>query len=406
MKRLCALLLLLIFLLPSGTMQAEGGAARLEGDGYLSPEDAVTAYLDAMNRGDVGGMLSTFAIETYVDHVDGLLMVRSAGAYTASRTDAIPVNNPFANAMMPYARYGGLATQLQQMYAAYSFDPINPVMLRSLDDLQDFENRFLQSPLGDLIGHVEFVEWINPVQLTQGMLLKTQVLRSMAQKAAYLNADDLVEVIAHIRVSSMDGLQFMLCAKYGDRWYNADFIVFSAMIMGISPMRQVLTLTQSPEEWQSLASQLSGNDYQDACSQWNATRNSTLAGTRWQLTKLTAPGYEVFADGEAAESSVEKGVWAEMHFLGCGGGLVIIRGSKAARQELAMNRGDAYVFCAWSEPDGSLAMADLKPMNKEDISISPDQITVEMKKDLFSLFGQPTITLQLDNGIQATFEKR
>ena len=40
---------------------------RFEGEGYESPEEAVAAYLEAMRNGDVAGMLSTFAIETYVE---------------------------------------------------------------------------------------------------------------------------------------------------------------------------------------------------------------------------------------------------------------------------------------------------------------------------------------------------
>ena len=47
---------------------AESG--RLEGAGYDTPEEALLAYIDALNRGDVGGMLSTFALESYVEHAD------------------------------------------------------------------------------------------------------------------------------------------------------------------------------------------------------------------------------------------------------------------------------------------------------------------------------------------------
>ena len=45
-----------------GYRPAYGGS--LEGPGYDSPEEAVTAYLEAMKNGDARGMLSTFAIET------------------------------------------------------------------------------------------------------------------------------------------------------------------------------------------------------------------------------------------------------------------------------------------------------------------------------------------------------
>ena len=52
---------------PSKDPSSDG---RMEGSGFASPEDAVTAYLEAMKAGDLSGMLSTFAIETYIQNVD------------------------------------------------------------------------------------------------------------------------------------------------------------------------------------------------------------------------------------------------------------------------------------------------------------------------------------------------
>lgn len=65
----------------NGNFCMECGAARprvstpetefmCEGAGFDSPYDAVQSYIDALNAGDVSAMLSTFAIETYVDNMD------------------------------------------------------------------------------------------------------------------------------------------------------------------------------------------------------------------------------------------------------------------------------------------------------------------------------------------------
>lgn len=46
------------------------GAGKVEGRGYGSPEEAVLAYAEALQAGDVKKILKTFAIETYVDNYD------------------------------------------------------------------------------------------------------------------------------------------------------------------------------------------------------------------------------------------------------------------------------------------------------------------------------------------------
>ena len=43
------------------------GAGKVEGRGYGSPEEAVLAYAEALQAGDVKKILKTFAIETYVE---------------------------------------------------------------------------------------------------------------------------------------------------------------------------------------------------------------------------------------------------------------------------------------------------------------------------------------------------
>ena len=54
----------------------------MEGPGYDSPEEAVTAYLEAMKKGDARGMLSTFAIETYVAEMDAQAYLERMWAFT------------------------------------------------------------------------------------------------------------------------------------------------------------------------------------------------------------------------------------------------------------------------------------------------------------------------------------
>ena len=73
---------------------------KCEGAGFDSPDDAVQSYIDALNAGDVPAMLSTFAIETYVDNMDAveaidrIRSVNTAGYYT------VPVVGPYIRGIL------------------------------------------------------------------------------------------------------------------------------------------------------------------------------------------------------------------------------------------------------------------------------------------------------------------
>ena len=47
---------------------AENG--KIEGDGFATPEEAITAFAEALQEGDLDKMISTFAIESYCERYD------------------------------------------------------------------------------------------------------------------------------------------------------------------------------------------------------------------------------------------------------------------------------------------------------------------------------------------------
>ena len=65
-----------------------------EDAGFDSPYDAVQSYIDALNAGDVSAMLSTFAIETYVDNMDAAEAIDRIRSINASAYYTVPVVGP------------------------------------------------------------------------------------------------------------------------------------------------------------------------------------------------------------------------------------------------------------------------------------------------------------------------
>ena len=63
--------------------------------GLKDKYDAVQSYIDALNAGDVSAMLSTFAIETYVDNMDAAEAIDRIRSINASAYYTVPVVGPY-----------------------------------------------------------------------------------------------------------------------------------------------------------------------------------------------------------------------------------------------------------------------------------------------------------------------
>ncbi|MBO4926517.1 MAG: hypothetical protein J5472_08560 [Clostridia bacterium] len=398
MKRMLTLLLALSLLLPCIGALSEGG--RLEGEGFASPEDAVTAYLDAMNRGDVGEMLSTFALETFAEHVIPEMYNRRLGMFSMQSFSGVPITDEYSRSLAANARYGMLAESLMQQYieagAALQGMTIAPL---GTEEMQRIRNGFAASPMRETAGRVEFVKWVSPVALTGGRIAMPMNRLNSATQRAYAGADDLMEMAAHIRVNGVDGLLLMGCAKYGDRWYNLEFGGLTGSIMGLNRYEQILKLLTTTEDMQ-LALAMAANTFPDVTARWEACRESGLPGTKWALTEMNVPGVTVRADADAALGDAGQSVWAELKLYGTCGGLVTIRVSPALQEALQMPYDSSCVGIAWQAADGKMETDMIRAMVKNDIQLNFEECTGSLEP------GADRIVFRFADGTEAVFAKQ
>ena len=118
MKRFCSLaicmVLLVSFVLPVS-------AVTYEGAGFSSPEEAVEAYLEYMNQGDIQGMLSCFAIESYVEHMDPEAYLTYIGGVNVAIFTGSPTKTEYMNDLLAARRYGKLSDTLLRCFLKYTF---------------------------------------------------------------------------------------------------------------------------------------------------------------------------------------------------------------------------------------------------------------------------------------------
>ena len=200
----------------------------LEGPGYDSAEEAALAYIEAFNAGDVPGMLSTFAIETYVDHVDRQATMERLHAFAITAQDTNPMPTPYVRDLLVSERYGEIAERLNTQYLLYAMpeeygdDPYRAVPFKSDDrsqEIRNFLSAFDSSPVNAWIGNIAFVGFVSPEELVGEVFMSETNQQNIEKQAACRGCDEIAELILQIQIGGEDWYQCLECGRYGDRWY-------------------------------------------------------------------------------------------------------------------------------------------------------------------------------------------
>ena len=179
-----------------------GDAARepLEGPGFDSPKEAVTAYLEALKNGDARGMLSTFAIETYVSEMDAQAELERYGAFIPTIGIRVPLGGDYQQQVAVAARYGQLAESLAYQWMLFSwpegYEEFGGTTISLTEDgaAEAFLTNLAENDAAARWQEMEVVGFVEPE------LMSTQYsdgAESRARQAASYGCDEIVSVVAN-----------------------------------------------------------------------------------------------------------------------------------------------------------------------------------------------------------------
>lgn len=392
MKKLLAILTVLALLAPAALAEI-----RHESEGYDSPEAAVEAYVEALNRGDADDMLSAFALETFVDHCDAETAMQRLQSISPGVLITVPVNGAYSRSLLINARRAQITNSLVQQYIQISAQLANTtVPLQDAAARQEMLDRFANSPANAWEGNVTLVGWVNPALLSETIAYPMNMVSAMLQ-SAYYDPDDLAWEVARINVAGEDAVLLVQCAKYGDRWYIAELGGIPGMVLGIPTTAAGMIFASDPDMGGMigvLSRPLAVLDALDAARLLDANAASDLPGTRWVLTGIGGADGATVCD-EPDESAQASGLaaWGELKFMRVGA-LAALRVSPAASQALGADEQRLYLGLAWTDMNGSLELLEMRGMG-----IRPDP-----EGNGIALDGD-TLTLNLSNGMALIFEK-
>lgn len=227
------------------SLKSEKAPETIEGAGYETAEEAVEAYVNFLKEENYEGILSTFAVESYLDNYDMTEYFEYVQTFTALApsgglmTAGFYSDSDFARDLIIESRrayiLSGVQRQLIQVMAQNSDEEIAEDIAKGNtlkqgddidpDEIMDFLATDLELDTIE-IGHFRDDRYYD---------VPAESIKTYLKHYEKFWGSEIEPVTLEIEIDNADYTLFMLCVCYDDRWYIADFNNPITLAKGISP---------------------------------------------------------------------------------------------------------------------------------------------------------------------------
>ena len=219
------------------TVPVQAVPATVEGPGFNSPEEAILAYAAALQKGDVDLILSTFAIETFVENFDMAAYMKNSNTYTFSGLLPIPSSDSYTTTLNQMMWQYRIVQSLTHMYLSLGDYEYNGQMVVFNGSVYDTPEQLMED--------MSIENWMGMLaNMEIGKVLTFEDLfepndndrKNLERQKAYLGCEDLVPLAVEI---NLNGKAYYLTADvacYNGRWYNCKFMGTIALYLGANAL--------------------------------------------------------------------------------------------------------------------------------------------------------------------------
>ena len=216
-------------------------SVKYEGEGFDSPEEAVTRYMDGLKNLDFEMMLSAFAWETQIEHYDLKAQLERSGAYQSAMRPRMPSVNGFmfsANVnVLRYNQADMIYRSLEQFILGED-SPAKTVMgmitfKKDSDDIDTFLQKFDNGRLEKLT-QMTNIRFLAPDDVTDGKFSSGRNPDGFIRQTACYGADETVNLVGLADVGNETLYCFPTICRYGNKWYLVSVSSFTAFMLGAS----------------------------------------------------------------------------------------------------------------------------------------------------------------------------
>lgn len=197
----------------------------IEGGGYESPEENIKAYIAALNKGDVDEVLSTFAIESFVDNFDTRAEIER---FTVFMPDA-PFNkayelsdgSDFDRDIRIKVRQAAIIRRFYSMISQLTVHHDGCTISLEGEEVDVFMNNINESDFLNAWKNMKYIEMISPEKICDVYYSEPNQNNIELQRKIYC-CEDIEDVCALVEIGGEEYYQFAQCGKYNGRWYIID----------------------------------------------------------------------------------------------------------------------------------------------------------------------------------------
>ncbi|MDO4323260.1 MAG: hypothetical protein Q4C61_12105 [Lachnospiraceae bacterium] len=185
---------------------------KVEGEGYLTSREAVAAYIEAIKSCNIEKIISTFAVESYVDYFDFDSLIETNEKYMPYIM-FLPQRDELARKINIENRRSNIITEIANSYKNYAL---------SSDHNYDNSFSYLLTDFGTAENMMDKI-FANDVEKLYSSILFTGEFVDQEyeeyENFEHLGADEISTEVAVIEMGGQRKLLYMHTVRYGDKWY-------------------------------------------------------------------------------------------------------------------------------------------------------------------------------------------
>jgi len=242
-----AIVLIVMFLLmnTAGIIRIGANKTRFEGPGYATPEEAVTAYIDAIISMDLQQLWSTYAIETLVENYNFKYQIEKSQSYYLRGNTWVPLTNDLGYAENIALRLNNTAPFLSRSFFSELMYPLsvqfsdgytlnsqmsplpeewiglsNRQFSRLLEDYTYEQQKRLQSmEIVDILFPDEFARFAekNRIDWFIEPYLDIEIHKNISQIDLF-GADEILDLIIILNIDNEEYIVAPSVIRYGEKW--------------------------------------------------------------------------------------------------------------------------------------------------------------------------------------------
>ena len=199
-------------------------AGKMEGDGFITPQAALSAYIEGLQEGDIDKMISAFAVETYAVNYDIARFIERTQMYQPTNY-FVPSVSDFSVRLNIENQRRLVTETIRRHYLVLQDSPLvvgeqagYPVQMKDdLDTPQAVIDYMFKSD--DILGSIQFDgSFISPV-LVNDNFIQPRMLNNFKNQADMVHAQGIAFTAAKITCEGRPYLLAMDALQYGGKWY-------------------------------------------------------------------------------------------------------------------------------------------------------------------------------------------